>query len=490
MALNKTLSHTAIYTIGTVIGNVTSLVMLPINTRYLSPADYGSVELLSIVLDITLIVFGLRVDQGLFRYYHAYEEIEKRNAVVSTVLFLTLLLNAVGALFIATFSPALAAHVLHDSTLWHYFAIYSLCLLAPALVNVPYSYARLIGRPGLFLTMSLVKLFMQVALNILFVVVFELRALGVIISTVTTQLLLGTIFTGMTLGNVGWRFDKEIAVRLIKFGVPIVLSGIASFYVVFGDRYFLNKYWGLAAVGLYSLATKFGFTFYTIVYEPFRKAWDGHKYEALKEASPIRIYQRTFSLITKALILGGLGICLFIEDFLRIFVGPEFQGAHAVVPIIIAAFVARPLIDFCSFGLLLKEKTKYLSQGSFLAAAVMTIGYFTLIPKFGVHGAAFTTLAGAVTEMSWTYLTAKRFYDMQLEWNRFAATAAICVAAFLLSLPLESATWISFACRVALFFAAFAAVLLSPATRADERKVAFELSGKIISRLRPRMTAQ
>ena len=43
---NKLVSHTSIYMLGDVLRYSVSLVMLPIYTRYLTPADYGVVELL------------------------------------------------------------------------------------------------------------------------------------------------------------------------------------------------------------------------------------------------------------------------------------------------------------------------------------------------------------------------------------------------------------------------------------------------------------
>ena len=47
---NKLVSHTSIYMLGDVLRYSVSLVMLPIYTRYLTPADYGVVELLTMLM--------------------------------------------------------------------------------------------------------------------------------------------------------------------------------------------------------------------------------------------------------------------------------------------------------------------------------------------------------------------------------------------------------------------------------------------------------
>ena len=63
MSTNKSniVSHSSIYMIGTILKRSVSLIMLPIYTRYLTPADYGVVELLSMLLDFAAIIFSARV---------------------------------------------------------------------------------------------------------------------------------------------------------------------------------------------------------------------------------------------------------------------------------------------------------------------------------------------------------------------------------------------------------------------------------------------
>jgi len=481
--LSRTLSHTAIYGIGVVVQNVTSLVMLPIYTRYLAPADYGVIEILNMILDVTLIIFGLRVDSGLFRYYYAEEDLQKRKAVVSTVLFLTLGLNIIGVVALAAFSPQVSSSFLGDRGLWKELALYSLCLLAPALVSVPYAYTRLIGRPGLFLTLSITKLFVQVSLNLLFVVGFKMKALGVICSTITSQLLLGSTFTFMLLREVGWKFDRVLCKRLFSFSMPLVISSLASFYVVFGDRFFLRRSWGLAAVGLYGLAYRFGFSFWGLTYEPFKRAWDGQKYEIHKQPDAKPTFQLIFSLISKALLLGALCVSVLIKDFLHIFVGPQYQAAALIVPLIMAAYVVRPLTDFTGFGILVQEKTRHVMHASWLSACVMTVGYLCLIPAFGSIGAAATTFFGFSTELFWIHRTSARYYDMELPWGRFALAAVIAVAAYLVSMPLEAGNITSIAIRAGILSAAALLMFVSPATTDREREIVRRYSGMASRRL-------
>ena len=62
-------SDTKVYMFAEILRNSVSLIMLPIYTRFLTPEDYGSVELLSMIIDFATIIFGARATEAVFRFY-------------------------------------------------------------------------------------------------------------------------------------------------------------------------------------------------------------------------------------------------------------------------------------------------------------------------------------------------------------------------------------------------------------------------------------
>ena len=83
--LKKTAKHSAIYAIGTMFRRLTGLVMLPIYTRSLTPADYGVVELLSMAIEIAGILIGLRISQAMFRYYILAETDNEKDKILQVI---------------------------------------------------------------------------------------------------------------------------------------------------------------------------------------------------------------------------------------------------------------------------------------------------------------------------------------------------------------------------------------------------------------------
>lgn len=464
----RTLSHTGIYGIAILIQNATSLVMLPIYTRFLSPADYGIIELLNMIIDVVGIVFGMRVDQGMFRYYHAYESTQDRHRVVSTVMIALLALNAIGAGFVIGVSHPLAATVLGDGSYWVYVALFAPLLMTTAVIGVPFNFVRLQGRPGLFLGISIAKLVVQVIANIIFIIMLDMKALGAIYAALASQALVGFVMSAFLFRAVGFGFDKTICRRLLSFSMPLIGASLLTFYMTFGDRYFLKRFTDLSQVGIYALGYRFGFAFGTLAYQPFKRVWDSQKYELQSAPDPQAAYRQVFSIVSKVLIVGFLFVSVFIDDFLHLIVGAQFWAAGALVPFIVAAFVARPLTDFCNFGLLLKERTRHIGVATLIAAVLMTGGYLLLIPMLGSMGAAITAFIGAAAELWWVNRMASKCYDMGLDWRSFFLTAGIAVGAVLIArLSMEGG--LPFLLRLLVVIVALFAMYVSPAFSADER---------------------
>src|SRR5688572_16790879 len=96
--------HAAIYGVGNMLAKLTSFIMLPIYTRYLTPADYGVLELTSMTLDFLAIMLGMNVAGTVYRFFAEEKSKAGRDLVMSTAAIgkiVTSLILAVGGLLAA-----------------------------------------------------------------------------------------------------------------------------------------------------------------------------------------------------------------------------------------------------------------------------------------------------------------------------------------------------------------------------------------------------
>ena len=71
--LKKTAGYAGIYAIGALLNRGIGFIMLPVYTRFLTPADYGVVELLALTVEVVSIVTGLGLMNGLHKFYYKYD---------------------------------------------------------------------------------------------------------------------------------------------------------------------------------------------------------------------------------------------------------------------------------------------------------------------------------------------------------------------------------------------------------------------------------
>ncbi|MBV8729597.1 MAG: lipopolysaccharide biosynthesis protein, partial [Acidobacteriia bacterium] len=85
------LKKTSTYSIATIAGRAISVLLLPIYTRFLTPADYGVMELLDITVNLVSLLLGARMGQAIFYFYFAASTKEEKDKCISTAFLCSIL---------------------------------------------------------------------------------------------------------------------------------------------------------------------------------------------------------------------------------------------------------------------------------------------------------------------------------------------------------------------------------------------------------------
>jgi O-antigen/teichoic acid export membrane protein len=458
----KLLTHSGIYFVGNIMMRAVGFLMLPIYTRYLSPADYGIIELLAMTIDLVGILLGLRIGQAIFRFYHEYENTRDRHSVISTSLYLVGVLNFLGVLLLVIFSQPLSDMIFGGEEGRHWLMVFSLSLFFHSYIEIPMIYLRILQRPWLYVSFSCLRVLLQVVLNIWFIVFLGMRVEGMIYSAVISGGVMALLLIAFTLRHTGWRWSKEQAKQMTIFSLPMVLTSLVSFYITFGDRYFLRAWASLEEVGLYALGYKFGFLLGFIIAGPFSNIWDAEKYRVYALPEARSIFQQTFLGYSAVLLVAVTGISLFIEDLLRIMSAPAFWSAHQVVPLVLLAYLFNAWYGFTNMGILVRKKTMEMTWGTLLAALVATIFYVLLIPRWGGMGAALASVFAFGSRCVYTTWRSQRLYDMGPQWGRVAILAVPAVVIYSLSrYTPDDMVW-SLLCNFLLFIAYLLCLIVMP----------------------------
>jgi O-antigen/teichoic acid export membrane protein len=421
--------HSLVYAAGIIATKAVSFLMMPIYTRLLSPADYGVLQLIVMFLEVLSIFAGSRIAYGIFHFYHKAADEEARRKVLSTVLLLLCATFGVAAIVSVLAAPQIAIAVFGEAGQYStYVRLGALSMACESLIVVPNALFQLQQRSIRFVTFSLLRLGLQVGLNLLFLIPLRLGVTGVLLTGVISNLLVGGFLAAQLLWTVKPRFEWTAARQFLRFGIPLVVMQVATFTFTFADRYFLNKAGDTTAVGLYALAYQFGFLVGTIGYIPIEMVWDPQRFAVARRPDRDVIYARVFIYINIVLISAAVGLSLFVGDVLRVIADPAFHAAATFVPVIVGAYVFQAWGTFFNIGIMLKERTHYWTLANWAAAAVAVGGYLVLIPRYLAWGAAITVVASLGTRFWLTHLFSQRLLPIRYEWGPVLRLIVIAVA--------------------------------------------------------------
>jgi O-antigen/teichoic acid export membrane protein len=463
-----------------VLSKVVSFALLPVYTRYLTPADYGKIELVELSFDVLTMIAGSRLLGGLFRFYYKAETEDERRAVISTGALLICGGYVMVGILAFVGASQIAYLCLGDTKYTSLVRIGSLALASQALGTVPLALLRLQSRMTTAVAVQLGRIAIQVALNVLFLVHFHLGPRAIFLSTLIANLTVGGTTMIVCMWPIGLRYSRAIVIELYRFGGPLIAMQAATFILTFGDRYFLRVATNLSSVGLYTMAYQFAFAFGVLTQTPFNLVWEPKRFEVATRPDRDAIYSRVFVYFNVAALAMALAIAIFVRDFLHIIATPPFFGAANVVPLLLVATILGGWASLHEIGILVSERTGFLALANWLAAAVTLAAYAVLIPPYGSWGAAVATVIGYVARYGFTYGFSQRVWPVRYAWSPVWQLIGITAVAYGVSRFIPDGPMLYMLPLRALLYAVYVYItwcsnVLSDADRLAARRLAEDL---------------
>lgn len=393
------LKHSSIYSLGEILTRLTSLLLLPIYTRFLAPADYGVMAIIDLLTGLLAIVLGGGLASAVSRFHFDYEDEQSQRAVWWTGLTFVAVVGGIGVAPSWLIREQLADWTLGESVV-HGGMIYTLALgtmWLGCIEQIPMIYLRVRKWSGRFVLLSLFRLALNITLNL------SLLANGWGLEGVLWgNFLTGVVLTVVSVGMLAWhlkrfRFDVPLLQKMLQFGSPLIIIAFLSMLMHQADRWILHRYATMAEVGVYSLAYRIGQGLNQILLLPFASIWGVMIYEVAKQPNAPTVYARVFDYYTKFAALFLLAGAIASRMLIKIVATDEYAAAADIIPVILLAYLAYSLNDHFRIPVLLKKKTLSMVPVSIVATVVNLAANFMLVPTWGGMGAAWATVITFVT---------------------------------------------------------------------------------------------
>jgi O-antigen/teichoic acid export membrane protein len=384
--------HAAVYGLCNLLVQAGGVILLPLYTRYLSPADYGVLEILGRLAETvsTCLIFG-GLRQALLTFYQqATHEAERRRIVTTTLALLALTCLVGGGFVLAAAGPLSEAlgHALQSrgpgvSPGLLRLAVLAILLEPLAIVPMTLIQARL--QSTLFVTVTLCQFGVRLTLCVALVAGFGWGVTGVLLATVLTTSAFGVALSVWELARSLGRPEWGQVRTLLRFALPFVPGGVGFFILHHGDRFFLLRY-GPEEVGLYALGYKVAQVVSTFSLTPLYMVWSARMYEEARSPEAPGVFGRAFTRILAVYLLVGLGLCLFEEEAMAVLAGPAFARATEVIPIVLLACFFQAASSLMDAAFYVRHRTGLKLGITLTATVLMLLLYALLIPPLGSRG--------------------------------------------------------------------------------------------------------
>jgi O-antigen/teichoic acid export membrane protein len=424
--ITRLAQHSAIYGLGGLVSRFVALLLLPLYTRYLTPADYGAVETLVALAAILATVLRLGIASAFFRFYFDSVDTSHRLRVVRTSFWFTMTMATLG-LVVGLILAEPISNWLFD-TGDHTTLVRASFVLLWAQMNYEQitSLFRVEERAVAFTIATLVNLAVTVAATVLFVVVFDWGATGVVAGNFTGTLIVYAALLVYRHEQLGLTLDRPLLRQMNRFGIPLVPSMLALWLLNFGDRFFILKLADQSEVGVYSIGARIASAM-VLLLAAFRAGWLAFAYSIEDDDRARRAYSFVLTYLLFVASWAALALALLSPWLVRWLTTPAFFDASEVVPLLVFGAVALGGFNVVSIVLGRRKRTQFNWVATGSGAAVSVVLNLVLIPPYGIVGAgianvsAFTVMFLVITWWS------QRVFWVPYQWRRVVTVVGVAV---------------------------------------------------------------
>jgi O-antigen/teichoic acid export membrane protein len=434
--LKRLARHSAIYGLGGLVSRILAILLLPLYTRYLTPADYGAVETLIALSAVLVTILRGGIASAFFRFWFDSPDPEHRRVVLRTSFWYTIVAATAGLLVGVTLAGEISQLFFGtDDRIWLVRAAF-VALWAQMNYEQMTAVFRVEERSVAFVLASFANIAITVGATVLFVVGFEWGATGLVAGNFTGTLCVWAGLLAYRREQLGLQFDRALYRQMEKFGLPLVPSALFLWATNFSDRFFLVKLADAGEVGLYSIGVRISSAI-VLLLTAFRTAWPAFAYSIEDDREARRTYGFVLTYLLFIACWTAIALGLLSPWLVRLLTTPAFYGASRVVaPLAFAtALYAGYVVIAIGIGRARRTQFNWVVTG---AAAIVNVALnLILIPPYGMMGAAVATIAAYGTMFVGMIWRAQHVYPVPYQWRRVLTLGSAAVGLVVLGKAID-----------------------------------------------------
>ncbi len=411
--------HTVVYGLGSVATRLLGFLLIPVYTRYMTPADYGVMAICTTSLAVLKIIATAGVPSAMFRSYLLASRSEAdRERVVGTSLLVMLALALPLTAGLVLGREPLGRLLFGDGGRSGFVVLIAAVTLLYVVQAARDAHFRMHDQSHRYALFTLLAFALNLAAALYLVVGRGQGAWGAVLASVLATAVMAALFLPWAVGRIRCGPSRAVVDDLLSFGLPLIPAALALWVMNLSDIHIVRYFHGEAATGLYNLGYRFGLGIY-ILTSAFKLAFPKLMFSEADKPGAAALFSRLATYHAAGLGFICLGVSLFAPEIILV-ADARFHAAWPVIPLAVFAYYFFGLVSILEVGLDIHKKTGVLAA-LFVGGAAFNVGLnLLLVPRYGMLAAAATTLATYVLLPAAVHLASNRYFPVRLEWGRLA----------------------------------------------------------------------
>lgn len=414
---NSLLKDFLSYGVVGVMAKFVGFITIPIYARFLSQADFGILEIISILMALLPYFSTFQLESSFLRLYFDKKTFRSKKELFSTGFWLLVPCSIILSILLITFNMPLSMVVFKSSA----FSLLFIITVSELLFKNVLGYCSIVFRVEFdrkgYASFHIIYVFLNALLGILFVVILDKGILGLLISKLFITCLFSVIVLFKVKKYLLWYFSVKTIREMLGYSLPLIPTVLAKWGQKYLPGIIILFLFSLDQMGIYSMATKVVLPLFLLT-QSLRMAWHPYSFENYEKAESkvmFNDFYNVFSLIGSLIVIVLL---FFGEELLVIFASEKFVKSQELIGFLAISYILGGLSDLLSAGILIRKKNIILSYSVLAGTSLSAISMYFFSLHLGLIGIVIGGLIGEISKYFVILYFVNEFFKGYFKYNR------------------------------------------------------------------------
>lgn len=427
MENNKIVKKSILYFIGNFSSKILSSLLVPIYAFYISSEVLGIYDYSQTLMNILIPIIFVSIWEAIIRFILGNAKNKNKDKELASSAIFNIIICILFAII------TIGLNEIIDISYVGYF-IPMVC--ATALAQIWQYYSRALQRNKLYVITSVISTFTNLLLNIILIMVFNMKIEALYLSYICSQFIAFLIIE-FNLKIIKLINKKNIDLYLLKkmlvYSAPLVVNSIAAWAFNGFGKIIIFENLGASNNGIYTFANKF-VTIITTIGSVINMAILEETMLSIEDDNfsikYSRLLEQVFKMSLALIIIAMPAIAIFY-----LFIGStEYYESLYLLPFLLLYSIMLNMS--INFGLAFKvaNKNKYQIITTIIGSIVMILISYILLDFIGIYAVAIGQVMSVIAMLISRYYISRRFIKYSINWKPIILLIGIYIIISLISI--------------------------------------------------------